>query len=308
MTTPAIEIKDLHKKYLTFRREEIPALRGVSLRVERGTIFGLLGPNGAGKTTLIKILLGLCTLTDGSALLLDSHPGDMATRRRIGYLPEAMRIPEFMKAPRFMRYMGKLNRVPGAVLKKRIPELLAEVGLGGVKKPAKAYSKGMLQRLGLAQALLNDPELLILDEPTDGLDPLGRKQVRELLKELKAAGKTIFLNSHMLSEVELVCDQVIILNKGLVARQAAPEEFTRGTGECLVRVTQVNDAVRAAAAAVATAGTWTDSTLHFVPRDTAQLNALIDRLRGVPVDIEAVERPKNSLEEFFLQVVTGEDA
>ena len=306
MTTPAIEVQDLHKKYLTFRREEIPALRGVTLRVERGTIFGLLGPNGAGKTTLIKILLGLCTSTDGSAKLLDSHPGDLATRRRVGYLPEAMRIPEYMKAPRFMRYMGRLNRVPGAILNKRIPELLAQVGLGGVKKPVKAYSKGMQQRLGLAQALLNNPELLILDEPTDGLDPLGRKQVRELLKELKAEGKTIFLNSHMLSEVELVCDQVIILNKGLVARQAAPEEFTRGTGECLVRVAQVNDAVRAAAAAVTGGGTWTESTLRFMPRDTAQLNALIDRLRAVPVDIEAVEHVKNSLEEFFLKVVTEE--
>ena len=151
MTNPAIETQDLQKKYLTFRRAEIPALRGVSLRVERGTIFGLLGPNGAGKTTLIKILLGLAAPTDGSARLLDSHPGDLATRRRVGYLPEAMKIPDYMKAPRFMRYMGRLNRVPGSVLKKRIPQLLEQVGLGGVRKPAKAYSKGMLQRLGMAQ-------------------------------------------------------------------------------------------------------------------------------------------------------------
>ncbi len=308
MTTPAIETQDLQKKYLTLRRKEIPALRGVTLRVERGTIFGLLGPNGAGKTTLIKILLGLCAPTDGSARLLDSHPGNMAARRRVGYLPEAMRIPDYMKAQRFMRYMGRLNRVPGATLKKRIPQLLEQVGLGGVKKPAKAYSKGMLQRLGLAQALLNDPELLILDEPTDGLDPVGRKQVRELLQGLKAAGKTIFLNSHMLSEVELVCDQVLILNQGLVARAATPEEFTRGTGECLVRVAEVNDAVRAAAAAVLGTVTWTDSALRFMPRDRTQLNALIDKLRSVPVEIEAVEPVKNSLEQFFLKVVSGEES
>jgi ABC-2 type transport system ATP-binding protein len=300
MTNPAIETQDLHKKYMTLRRKEIPALNGVTLRVERGTIFGLLGPNGAGKTTLLKILLGLCDSTSGSARLLDSHPGDTKVRRRVGYLPE------YIKAPAFLRYMGRLDGVPRATLNKRIPELLEKVGLGGVKKPAKSYSKGMLQRLGLAQALLNDPELLILDEPTDGLDPLGRKEVRDLLQRLRAEGKTIFLNSHMLSEVELVCDQVVILHQGLVAKQATPEEFTRGTGECLVRVAQVNDAVRAAAVAVADKVEWKDSTLHFVPRDRAQLNALIDKLRSVPVEIESVEPVKNSLEQFFLKVVTGE--
>jgi ABC-2 type transport system ATP-binding protein len=308
MTNPAIETQDLHKKYLTLRRKEIPALNGVSLRVERGTIFGLLGPNGAGKTTLLKILLGLCDSTSGTARLLDSHPGDTKVRRRIGYLPEQMRLPDYIKATPFLRYMGRLNGVPSSTLKKRIPELLEQVGLGGVKKPAKSYSKGMLQRLGLAGALLNDPELLILDEPTDGLDPLGRKQVRDLLQGLKAAGKTIFLNSHMLSEVELVCDQVVILHQGLVARQATPEEFTRGTGECLVRVAQVNEVVRAAAASIAGTAPWTDNTLRFSPRDRAELNALIDKLRAVPVEIESVEPVKNSLEQFFLKVVTGEDA
>ncbi len=307
MTNPAIETQDLHKKYVTMRRKEIPALNGVSLNVERGTVFGLLGPNGAGKTTLVKILLGLADATSGSARLLDSHPGDTKARRRIGYLPEQMRLPDYIKGPAFLRYMGRLNGVPSGTLKQRIPQLLEQVGLGGVKKPAKAYSKGMLQRLGLAQALLNDPELLILDEPTDGLDPLGRKQVRDLLLALKAAGKTIFLNSHMLSEVEQVCDRVVILHQGLVARAATPDEFTRGSGEYIVRVAEVNDAVRAAAASVASAGTWQDSSLRFSPRDRAQLNALVDKLRAVPVDIEAIEPMKNSLEQFFLKVVTGED-
>jgi len=308
MTIPAIETQDLHKKYLTLRRKEVPALNGVTLRVERGTIFGLLGPNGAGKTTLLKILLGLCDLTSGSASLLGNNPGDTAARRRVGYLPEQMRLPDYIKAPAFLRYMGRLNGVHGAELKKRIPALLEQVGLAGVKKPAKAYSKGMLQRLGLAQALLNDPELLILDEPTDGLDPVGRKQVRDLLQALRAAGKTIFLNSHMLSEVELVCDQVVILHQGLVARQATPDEFTRGTGECIIRVAQVTDAVRAAAASVVARPEWKDSTLRFAPRDRAQLNALIDKLRSVPVEIESVEPVKNSLEQFFLQVVAGGQA
>lgn len=308
MTNPAIETQDLIKVYRTLTRKYVPALGGVTLRVERGAIFGLLGPNGAGKTTLIKILLGLCTSTSGMARLLDSHPGDTGARRRVGYLPEAMRIPDYMKGTNFLRYMGRLNGVPGATLKKRIPELLERVGLGGVKKPAKAYSKGMLQRLGLAQALLNDPELLMLDEPTDGLDPLGRKQVRDLLSSLRAEGKTIFVNSHMLSEVEQICDQVVILNQGQVARTATPEEFTRGTGECLIKVAQVNDAVRAAAASVASAAVWTDSILRFAPRDRAELNRMIDSLRSVPVEIEFVEPLKNSLEQFFLKVVTGEDS
>lgn len=308
MTSPAIETHDLHKKYITLRRKEIPALNGVSLRVECGTIFGLLGPNGAGKTTLVKILLGLAPPTSGSASLLGSNPGDTFARRRIGYLPEQMRLPDYIKAPAFLRYMGRLNSVPSATLKKRIPLLLEQVGLGGVKKPAKAYSKGMQQRLGLAQALLNDPELMILDEPTDGLDPLGRKQVRDLLLGLRAEGKTIFLNSHMLSEVEQVCDRVVILHQGLVAREATPDEFTRGSGEYVIRVAEVNDAVRSAAAAVADGGTWQDSALRFAPRDRAHLNALVDRLRAVPVEIEAIEPLRNSLEQFFLKVVTGEDS
>lgn len=305
MTTPAIETQDLGKIYRTLRGKQIPALGGVSLRVEQGMVFGLLGPNGAGKTTLLKILLGLAQPTSGMARLLGGSPSDSRSRRRIGYLPEAMRIPDYMKAKSFMNYMGRLNGVSSSDLKVRIPKLLEQVSLAGVKKPVKAYSKGMQQRLGLAQAMLNDPELLFLDEPTDGLDPLGRKEVRDLVLSLKSAGKTIFLNSHMLSEVEQVCDQVVILNQGLIARTATPTEFTRGTGECLVRVAEVNDAVRAAAAEVVGSAEWQGTTLHCKPKDRAQLNALVDRLRAVPVEIEAVEPVKLSLEQFFLQVVGG---
>jgi ABC-2 type transport system ATP-binding protein len=308
MTTPAIETTDLGKVYRTLTGKYVPALNGVSLRVERGTVFGLLGPNGAGKTTLLKILLGLAQPTSGTARLLDTHPGNSAMRRRIGYLPESMRIPDYMRAPGFMRYMGRLNGVPADLLRERIPKLLEQVSLGGVKKPVKAYSKGMQQRLGLAQAMLNDPEVLFLDEPTDGLDPVGRKEVRDLVQHLRNEGKTIFLNSHMLSEVELVCDHVVILNQGLVARAATPEEFTRGTGEYLVRVAEVSDAVKAAAATIASEGEWHGTTLNFKPRDRAQLNAMVDKLRSVPVEIEAIEPVKLSLEQFFMQVVAGENS
>lgn len=310
MTAPAIEVRDLQKTYRTFRGSTLNALSSVSLEVERGTIFGLIGQNGAGKTTLVKILLGLARPTAGTARLSGHSPGEPAARRRVGYLPEQMRLPDYFKAADFLRYMGKLNAVDSAALAARIPVLLERVGLADVRKPVKDYSKGMQQRLGLAQALVNDPEVLFLDEPTDGLDPLGRKDVRDLLVELRAEGKTIFLNSHLLSEIEMVCERIVILNKGEVARAATPEEFTRGTGEYLVRVAAVDDKVRAAAAAVAGAppAAWAQNTLRFAPHDRAHLNSLLDRLRRVPVEIEAVEPVRLSLEEFFLQVVSGQEA
>lgn len=310
MTSAAIEVRDLGKTYRAFRGRTVGALQGVSLRVEPGTIFGLIGQNGAGKTTLIKILLGLATPTAGTARVLGSSPSDPAARRRVGYLPEQMRLPDHFRAKNFLRYMGRLNGVDRGLMKRRIPALLERVGLGDERKPVKAYSKGMQQRLGLAQALVSDPEVLFLDEPTDGLDPLGRKDVRDLLVQLRAEGKTIFLNSHLLSEIELVCDRIVILNKGKVARAATPEEFTRGTGEYLVRVAAADDAVRAAAAAVAGHGAagWEQNTLRFAPRDRTQLNSLLDRLRGVPVEIESVEPVRLSLEDFFLQVVSGQES
>ncbi|MGO9591586.1 MAG: ABC transporter ATP-binding protein [Candidatus Acidiferrales bacterium] len=305
MTSPAIEVRDLRKTYPAFRRKGIAALRGVSLRVDPGTIFGLIGQNGAGKTTLVKILLGLATPTGGSATILGRSPKDSSARRRVGYLPEQMRLPDYLNAKDFLRYMGKLNGVDPGAMKQNIPALLETVGLGGVRGPVKAYSKGMQQRLGLAQALINDPDILFLDEPTDGLDPLGRKEVRDLLVRLRGKGKTIFLNSHLLSEIEFVCDKIAILNKGEVACSSAPSEFTRGTGEYVVRVAAVNDLVRTAAEAAlqTNAIAWYENCFRFPFRDLAQLNDLLDRLRRVPVEIEAVEPVKRSLEEFFLEVV-----
>lgn len=302
-----IETCELTKTYKTFRRKAMQALDGVSLSVGRGTIFGLIGQNGAGKTTLVKILMGLSTATAGSAQLLGRSAGDPTTRRLVGYLPEQMHLPDFFKATDFLHYMGRLNEVDSATLKQRIPDLLEKVGLSGIGKPLKAYSKGMQQRLGLAQALLNDPEVLFLDEPTDGLDPLGRRDVRNLLVSLRASGKTILLNSHLLSEVELVCDQIVILNKGKIACSATPKEFTRGTGEYRVRVAAVDNAIRDAVAAAMCPGDWQGTTFRCQPRDGAQLNAVIDKLRGVHAEIELVEPVKFSLEQFFVNIV-GQDS
>lgn len=310
MTNPeaslAAETRNVEKEFRELGKKPTRALAGVSLEVERGIIFGLLGQNGAGKTTLVKTLLGLTQPTRGTARVLGHNPYNARTRRRIGYLPEQMRLPEYMKGASFLRYMGGLNGVDGETLSRRVPALLELVGLAGEKKLLGTYSKGMQQRLGLAQALLNEPDLMFLDEPTEGLDPLGRKQVRDLLVSLRGGGKTIFLNSHLLSEIELVCDRVMILDQGRVVRSGTPAEFARPTGEYCVRVAASGEAARAAAAGVVEGARWEGENLHVTPRDRAQLNALIDRLRSVPVEIEAIEPMRSTLEEFFIEVVTGE--
>jgi len=308
MVTPAIDLRGLRKVYPGFRRAPVEALRDISLCVEPASIFGLIGQNGAGKTTLVKILLGLSAPTAGSAKVLGASPSDTATRRRLGYLPEQMRLPDHFAAEDFLNYMGALNGLDPRTCRSRIPRLLARVGLERTRQAVRVYSKGMLQRLGLAQALINDPAVLFLDEPTDGLDPLGRKDVRDLLIALRAEGKTIFLNSHLLSEIELVCDRIAIMDRGRLARMAAPAEFTRGTGEYLVTVAASSDGVRAAAASVLGEDVrWEQNAARFVTRDLAHLNSLLDQLRRVPVEIESVEPIRLSLERFFIEVV-GEKA
>jgi ABC-2 type transport system ATP-binding protein len=199
--------------------------------------------------------------------------------------------------------MGRLNGVEPSMLKRRIPEALDQVGLTASDKPVRNYSKGMQQRLGLAQALINDPELLFLDEPTDGLDPLGRIEVRDLLLRLRDAGKTIFINSHLLSEVESVCDRILILNKGTVACTTTPAEFARGTGDYIVRVQQLDAAAMASAQAVIEAVVCENDTLRFSPKDLDQLNGLLDALRKAGAVIVSVEPQRISLEQFFIRVV-----
>ncbi|HBO44926.1 MAG TPA: ABC transporter ATP-binding protein, partial [Planctomycetaceae bacterium] len=229
MNHDPIEVESLAKTYRRgwFNRRPVEALRGVSFSVESGSIFGLLGPNGAGKTTLIKVLLGLVRKTGGDARLMGRPAGERRGRRDVGYLPENHRIPRHLTGNTAMTYYGGLSGLSPAEVGRRRPVLMRRVGLAdwGTTSVRK-YSKGMLQRLGLAQALLHDPRLLILDEPTDGVDPVGRSEMRAVLQELKAEGKTIFINSHLLQEVELVCDQVAILVHGTVRRVGRIHELT----------------------------------------------------------------------------------
>ncbi|MEM9826314.1 MAG: ABC transporter ATP-binding protein [Planctomycetota bacterium] len=226
-----IETQDLQKTYQARwwqRRGRVPALRGVTIRAGRGQVFGLLGPNGAGKTTLIKSLLGIIRPTSGSATLFGEPIGTRQSRSRVGYLPESLRIDRHHSARTALTYYGRLSHMDSASIRKRSDELLELVGLAGRdQESVRRFSKGMYQRLGLAQALMHDPDLLILDEPTDGLDPVGRNEVRQVISRLQSLGKTIFLNSHILQEVELVCSQVAILVKGKLRALGTIEDVTR---------------------------------------------------------------------------------
>lgn len=225
----AVQTQDLEMIYREMWRKPARALTGVSLEVERGVIFGLLGQNGAGKTTLVKLLLSLLRPTKGTARVLGHDPFDSRMRRRIGYLPEQMRLPEYMKATGFLHYMGELNGVDSATLKKRIPALLELVGLPGEKKLLSAYSKGMQQRLGLAQALLNEPDLLFLDEPTVGVDPELRRTFWGYFKRLNAEGVTIVITTHYLDEAERA-DRLGMLREGRLIAEGSPAGLKDGSG------------------------------------------------------------------------------
>ena len=203
---------------------QVDAVRGVDLEVRRGEIFGLLGPNGSGKTTTIKMLMGLIFPTGGHIQVLGQPVGDVAVKARLGYLPENPTFYEYLRADELLDLSARLCGLDRATRRQRIPELLEQVGLAGaLNRPLRKFSKGMLQRIGLAQAVIHEPDLVVLDEPLSGLDPLGRKEVRDLILGLRDAGKTVIFSSHILSDVELICDRVAILVRGRI-RDVGPLE------------------------------------------------------------------------------------
>jgi ABC-2 type transport system ATP-binding protein len=226
-----IETTDLRKTY-----GANAAVDGLTLSVGEGEVFGFLGPNGAGKTTTVKMLLGLVHPTSGRARVLGRAPGDPEAMRRIGFLPEQFRFHPWLTAAGFLDLHGQLYGMSAAERSSRIPRLLARAGLADRSGSRLGeFSKGMLQRIGLAQALLNEPKLIFLDEPTSGLDPVGRHEVRDIIRELRDAGATVFLNSHFLSEVEITCDRVAIVKRGRVVRMGTLNELTAGTVEVEIR-------------------------------------------------------------------------
>lgn len=210
---PVIEVHDLHKRY---RARDPWAVQGVTFAVEPGQAFGLLGPNGAGKSTVVKTIVGLTRPDSGTVSVFGSSPRDDGVRAQIGFAPEDPDFPKYLRADEVLDYFGRLLGLSATERRKRIPEALEWSALAGERRPVRHFSKGMKQRLGLAQAILGRPKVLILDEPTADLDPMGRRDVRDLISELKSQGTAVLLNSHMLSEVERVCDQVAIMARGRI--------------------------------------------------------------------------------------------
>ncbi len=219
----AIDLTHVAKTY----RGKVHALRGINMQVQRGAVFGLLGPNGAGKSTLVKIMMTVIRPNRCEGRILSFPVGSKATLAHIGYLPEHHKFPDYLTAAQALDFYGALSKVPRRVRRARGAELLELVGLKDwATKKVRGFSKGMRQRLGIANALMNDPDLVVLDEPTDGVDPVGRRDIRNVLLHLKSQGKTVFLNSHLLSELEMVCDHVAILVQGIVSAQGTMDELT----------------------------------------------------------------------------------
>ena len=310
MTDFAISTQHLRKVYGgRFGRPAFVAVQDLSLQVPRGHVFGFLGPNGAGKTTTINMLLGNIFPTAGRAEILGRPSGDKAVRARLGFLPEKFQFHDFLTAEEFLDLHGKLYGMGAAARKKRIPEVLEIVGLSERRKSRiREFSKGMQQRVGLAQAILNDPDLVILDEPTSALDPLGRREVREIVSHLKSLGKTVMLNSHLLSEIEMTCDQVAILKNGVVVRQGRIDDLLAAPSTVEMRILNQTPALLQELRGLA----------QTVTVEGEQVTASIGNEGGIPELVAATVRNggrlmalvprRESLEDLFIRVVETEGA
>lgn len=249
MSDAILEVKDLHKTFhIGFFRKRVDAVRGIDFEVSKGEIFGLLGPNGAGKTTTIKMVLRLIFPTKGSIQLFGRPNSDRRSMGRIGYMPENPYVYQYLRPLEFLDLCGRLMGMDRPSRRKRGDEMIERVNLAhAVDRPIGRFSKGMMQRIGLAQALLHDPELLILDEPLSGLDPIGRKEIRDVLLELRRQGKTLVFTSHILSDVEMLCDRVVILNRGRITARGLLSELLQGdTRKVDIELGNVSEELRAA--------------------------------------------------------------
>lgn len=296
-----VKTEGLRKVYRTgfWLNQKIVPLKDCSLQVHQGETFGLLGQNGAGKTTLLKTLLGIIRPTAGRGILLGKPLGDRSVKQKVGYLPENAYFYDFLTAWEFLKYTAGLFQIPAATQRQRIAELFDLVGLSQAsarKKQLRQYSKGMLQRVGMAQALINDPQVVFLDEPMSGLDPLGRYQMREIILSLKAQGKTIFFNSHVLSDVEKICDRVAILARGELLCMGSLQDLLGSADRYQVKVRQGNPEV----------------LQRWIPDLDFRDNLWYGHLKGDPQDFLAslqlmgaemvsMNLARTSLEEFFVQ-------
>jgi ABC-2 type transport system ATP-binding protein len=331
----AIDLHDVRKVY----KGKVHALQGIEMRVRRGEVFGLLGPNGAGKSTLVKIMMSVVRPTHAAGTVLGHAVGHKPTLARVGYLPENHRFPRYLTGRQILDFFGALSKVDRATRRKRAGELLDVVGMTpAADRKISTYSKGMAQRIGLAQALMGEPDLVVLDEPTDGVDPEGRRDIRDVLARLRAEGKTVFINSHLLSELELVCDRVAILVAGRVARQGTIDELTVAKQRYEIEV--VPDAARPAGLHSALAnvfggqppalpplplpgqpaavvpvtrgklpgGQWAElqgPVLRLGTTEPADVQPLLDAIRAAGHIVRRVQVIRPSLEELFIDVVAA---
>ncbi|HEY4057302.1 MAG TPA: ABC transporter ATP-binding protein [Kofleriaceae bacterium] len=310
MAELAIDVRDLAKTYRTpFARRKVEALRGVTFTVERGALFGFVGPNGAGKTTTIRTLMGLIRPTGGSAKLLGHTIPSRAARARVGFLPEAPYFYDYLTVRELLDLAGRLFGVPSDLRKKRANELIERVGLTrSADQSLKKFSKGMLQRAGLAQALMNDPDLVVLDEPMSGLDPIGRKEVRDLIVSLRDAGKTVFFSTHILTDVEAITDRVAIIARGSLQASGTPAELVKkavlGT-DVTVRVSDGMsvDALTSGHSRVRRAGDELGLTLDA----GTDVDAWIDRAHEAGAKVVSVSPRHETLEDLFLREVKAAD-
>ena len=301
--TYTIETSHLRKEY-----NRKVAVADLDLQVEPGEVFGFLGPNGAGKTTSIKMLLGLAAPTKGEAQLLGKPIGDPASRARAGFLPEHFRFHDWLTGQEFLHLHGQLYGMSEADRQQRVPELLKRVGLEEyAHQRLRGYSKGMLQRVGLAQALLNRPAVVFLDEPTSGLDPVGRILVRDIIRELRTEGTTVFLNSHLLSEVEVTCDRVVFIKHGVVIKTVALKDIGQGAAPVEIRTGPLSSIDRSELLnglnQFGHDARADGDHLQLIVEDRQRLPELARWLIGQGLDLYALTPQHVSLEDMFLQIV-----
>jgi ABC-2 type transport system ATP-binding protein len=278
-----VETRNLSKVYRDFwGRQKVRALKALDLEIGRGEIFGLLGPNGSGKTTTIKLLLGLLFPTSGQALIFGRDATDVTKNERLGYLPEESYLYRFLNAEETLDFYGRLFKMPSMVRRQRVADLIELVGLGWAKRrQLKEYSKGMMRRIGLAQALINDPELILLDEPTSGLDPIGTREMKDLILRLRDEGKTIVLCSHLLADVQDVCDRIAILYQG--------ELKELGRVDSLLKVREMTE-------------------IHVTGLSAAAENEIREVIARHNGTLVSMGNPTSTLEELFLKIIRESEA
>jgi ABC-2 type transport system ATP-binding protein len=304
----AIEIKGLSKEYAVgfWKQQRRPALKSLNLNVEAGETFGFLGPNGAGKTTTLKLLMGIIFPTSGSATILGQDFLDPEIKRRVGFLPEQPYFYDYLSAPELLDYYARLSGVPATVRKQRIGELLGQVGLSDVgNKQLRKFSKGMLQRVGIAQAIIHDPEVVFLDEPMSGLDPVGRHEVRELIQSLKDRGKTIFFSTHILSDAEALCDRVAVIHKGELRGVGVVNDFRSSVAEKTEVIWLGANALGVVNDLVADPHITSDTvraTAH-----SSDLDRVLEKLRQQHAQLISVTPIHRTLEDYFLDKTREEE-